>query len=133
MLTIEEILMAPISSFALIVGKSFVQEVSGGSITKFSRKSDLVRHKEASLNSDGLPNHACEECEESFCTGKQVKAHYNSKHREFKCLHCEEVFSTKQRLMTHQRRRRFCCSVCGKKFCSKKKFEMHVHGSSSIV
>ena len=101
--------------------------------TKFSRKSDLVRHKEASLNSDGSPNHACEECEESFCTGKQVKAHYNSKHREFKCLHCEEVFSTKQRLMTHQRRRRFCCSVCGKKFCSKKKFEMHVHGSSSIV
>ena len=98
-------------------------------LTKFSKKSDLKKHKEAAVNLDGSSKHVCDECEgeEPFCTGKQLKNHYNLKHREFKCLDCREVFSTKQHLMTHQRRKvEFLCSVCGKKFCYKKQFAKHM-------
>jgi protein-arginine kinase len=73
--------------------------------TKFRWKKNLRKHKNEACNSDGSWIHLCQICESQFCTGKLLKAHDISTHREFACSFCGKVFALKQNFDFHSKKR----------------------------
>jgi hypothetical protein len=95
--------------------------------TKFRWKKNLRKHKNEACNSDGSWIHLCQICESQFCTGKLLKAHDISTHREFACSFCGKVFALKQNFDFHSKKRSpFLCTHCGRMFCNKQAFGRHM-------
>ena len=95
--------------------------------TKFRWKKTLRKHKNEACNSDGSWKHLCQICGSQFCTGKLLKAHDISKHREFACSFCGKVFALKQNLDFHSKKKSpFLCTHCGRMFCNKQAFSRHM-------
>ena len=101
--------------------------------TKFSLYKNFERHKKESMDDDENPRHSCDTCGMMFCTGKLLKAHLTTSHNPFECPHCKLNFATRWALVRHQKSRVSCtCSHCGKEFCTRQKFSVHmnsVHGN----
>ena len=97
--------------------------------TRFRWKADLKKHKKEIFSSEGSFKFKCELCGDFSCTGKQAKAHFSSKHRNFECLDCGQVFNKKQHLNLHSKMKMpYQCSDCGKMFCNRQSFTRHMGG-----
>ena len=99
--------------------------------TKFNKKSNLDNHQRSSKTGDGSLKYQCNDCEKSFCTGKQMHAHIND-HIGLSCEHCGEKFKRIFVLQRHVRNRKLIkCSYCGQDFCNepsmrKHKYKLHM-------
>ena len=94
----------------------------------FTVKRSLDRHMLLVHDEHGRPKYRCEDCDKTFCTGKQLETHNKQTHTDHICTSCEQRFTTKRALEHHQKKQEtFYCSVCEKKFCNKKTFYGHVY------
>merc|ERR1712096_47876 len=80
----------------------------------------LVRHKK-----DAFKN-SCEDCDDTFCTGKLLKEHYNLIHVGLSCEDCGEKFSIKRSLEQHLKGRNYVnCSECDARLCNSRSLSRH--------
>ena len=87
---------------------------------KFLREDALDRHKK-----DAFKN-SCEDCDETFCTGKLLKEHYNLIHVGLSCEDCGEKFSIKRSLEQHLKGRNYVnCSECDARLCNLRSLSRH--------
>ena len=94
----------------------------------FTLKRSLDRHMLLVHDEHGRPKYRCEDCDKTFCTGKQLETHNKQTHTDHICTSCEQRFTTKRALEHHQKKQEtFYCSVCEKKFCNKKTFYGHIY------
>ena len=96
--------------------------------SEFTIKKSLDRHMLLMHDEHGRPKYRCEECDITFCTGKQLEKHNKQAHTDYSCESCKQRFTTKRALEHHQKKQEiFYCSVCEKQFCNKKTFTGHVY------
>jgi transcription elongation factor Elf1 len=95
--------------------------------TKFLWRKTMKRHKIEMFDTDGSPKHVCEMCGIHVCTGKLLRAHHISVHRNFICPACGQSFTLKRNLDSHVKNKiEFSCSECGKTFCNKRAYKQHM-------
>jgi hypothetical protein len=93
--------------------------------TPFNKKSSLDRHQSSSKAGNGSSKYQCNDCERSFCTGKQLQAHLND-HIGLACDHCSERFKRIDVLQRHVMNRKVMkCSYCGQDFCNEQTLRKH--------
>ena len=97
---------------------------------RFNKKSTLDRHQSSSTEKNGSPKYQCNDCDKSFCTGKQLQAHVND-HKGLTCEHCGETFKFIHHLQRHVKNRKdLKCSYCDQDYCNKpslRKHELKMH------
>ena len=95
--------------------------------TKFTLRKNYLRHIKEIYDGEN-PRHLCEVCGDLFCTGKLLKKHHNEVHKEvISCPICDQIFTTKMALQRHTNHlSAFNCGECGKQFCNKKTFCVHM-------
>ena len=93
--------------------------------TTFNKKSSLERHQRTSKDGNGSFKYQCNDCEISFCTGKQMHAHAND-HIGLACDLCGEKFKRIDVLQRHVKNRKVMqCSYCGQDFCNEPALRKH--------
>ena len=112
---------------------------------QFSRKDNLDRHVKAIHNSeehkcedcgesfnrgDSFVRHrlaadfVCNQCDETFCSLKNLSTHFAKDHGFYKCEDCGKTFNKKSNFLEHKMYRRKCTN-CAESFCSKKTMIAH--------
>ena len=87
---------------------------------EFSREDALVRHK------DGSFRNSCEDCKETFCTGKLLKEHHRTVHVGLSCEDCGEKFAIKRSLEQHLKTRKYVnCNECDARLCNSRSLSRH--------
>jgi hypothetical protein len=95
--------------------------------TKFNKKSNFDRHQSSSKTGNGSSNYQCNDCEISFCTGKQMHAHLND-HIGLSCEYCGEKFKRNFVLQRHVRNRKVLkCTYCDQDYCNEPSLRKHTY------
>ena len=93
--------------------------------TKFNKRSSLDRHQSSFNAGNGSAKYQCTDCDISFCTGKQMRAHVND-HTGLACDNCGEKFKRIDHLQRHVRNRKVTkCSYCGQDLCNEPSLRKH--------
>ena len=99
--------------------------------TTFTIKTNLLIHMKNIYNSDKTVKNTCDQCEEKFCTGKQLKAHIVSHQTTFSCERCQQTFTQKRSLDLHMKTRR-SCNQCENSFCNMISIKKHMKEAHGI-
>ena len=75
----------------------------------FKSKEGMLTHEKIKHYKLETEDHSCKYCDARFTNEANLKRHIKSKHdqHEFICLHCQEVFDRKSKLVQHQRDTKF--------------------------
>ncbi|XP_067665457.1 uncharacterized protein [Haliotis asinina] len=97
----------------------------------FRTKEGVASHRKR-LHKERVRNHPCDQCDMSFFSSSELKAHKptHSTERAFMCDLCGMSYKTKYMLrdhmLRHEGRKDFKCDLCGKEFYLKAYLKIHL-------
>lgn len=103
----------------------------------FIRKAELVKHTREKHLPDGDPKRyfPCKQCDEQFKSYRHLRNHIHTLHINaigtFSCDYCQQTFTNRmlivRHMLKHAPKRELKCSICDKRFFSKKLHDDHLN------